>query len=294
MIDSKFRYRKKNLLVNGLKMACVDIGSGSPIVFLHGNANSAYMWRNILPYLEGMGRLIAIDNIGQGDSAKIPGSGPESYTLAEHQIYINGALQALNVQKDVTFVMHDWGGPLGLTWAHANPLKMKGLAYCEIVVGNHSSYDDYPDGHGERLRKVRGPSGEKLVLEDNYFIENIFTGGVLRKIDVETMEEIRRPYKGAKENKRPTLSWPRQIPIEGEPKAVVKQVDKLSGWMTENDIPKLFLRAVPGQILFGADFEVINSWPNQTVVEVRGLHHPQEDSPDEMGLALRDWYQSLS
>ena len=133
-----------------------------------------------------------------------------------------------------------------------------------------------------------------MVLEDNYFIENIFTGGVLRKIDAETMEEIRRPYEGAMENKRPTLSWPRQIPIEGEPKAVVRQVEKLSSWMAMNNIPKLFLRAVPGQILFGNDFDIINTWPNQTVVEVKGLHHPQEDSPDEIGLALSDWYQSIS
>jgi len=287
------RYTKHKITVNGRQMAYVDVGQGDAVVFLHGNATSSYMWRNIMPYLDGMARLIAIDNIGQGDSDKLPGSGPGSYTLAEHQTYIDGALAALDVGDRVTLVMHDWGGPLGLTWARAHADRIKGLAHCEIVVRNHPSYDEYPDGHGERLRKVRGPEGEKLVLENNYFVEAIFTGGVLRDIDAETMAEIRRPYEGAPENRRPTLTWPRQIPIEGEPPEVAELVDGLSAWMAGTDIAKLFIRAEPGQIIFGQDFDIIASWPNQTTVTVRGLHHPQEDSPDAIGAALRDWYAGL-
>ena len=273
-------------------MAYVDVGAGDAIVFIHGNATSAYMWRNIMPYLEGAGRLVALDNIGQGDSDKLPNSGPGSYTLAEHQTYIDGALEALDIGDNVTLVMHDWGGPLGLTWAHAHPDRVKGLAHCEIVVRDHPSYDEYPDGHGERLRKVRGPDGEKLVLSDNYFVEAIFTGGVMRAIDAATMAEI-RPYEGPAENRRPTLTWPRQIPIEGEPKDVANLVETLSAWMTVNHIPKLFIRAEPGQIIFGRDVEIIASWPDQTEITVRGLHHPQEDSPDAIGQGLAQWYRGL-
>jgi len=294
VIDPSMRYAKKKAAVKGLKMAYVDEGQGEAIVFLHGNATSSYMWRNIMPHLDGMARLIAIDNIGQGDSDKLPNSGPGSYTLAEHQNYIDAALGVLDVGDKVTFVMHDWGGPLGLNWARRHPERIKGLAHCEIVARNHPSYEEYPDGHGERLRKVRGPDGEKLVLENNYFVEAIFTGGVIRKLDAETMAEIRRPYEGFPENRRPTLTWPRQIPIEGEPKDVAALVDSLAEWMTGNDIPKLFIRAEPGQILFGRDLEIIRSWPNQTEAVVRGLHHPQEDSPDDIGEALRDWYAKLT
>jgi haloalkane dehalogenase len=293
VIDSWMRYTKQKVAVNGLQMAYVDVGAGDAIVFLHGNANSAYMWRNIMPHVQGMGRLIAIDNIGQGDSDKLPSSGSGSYTLAEHQTYIDGALKALDIGDNVTLVMHDWGGPLGLTWAHANPGRIKGLAYCEIVVRDHPSYDEYPDGHGERLRKVRGPDGEQLVLEENFFIEKIFTAGVMRNIDDETMTEIRRPYVQAGGPRRVTLTWPREIPIAGEPKDVADLVERIAAWMADNDIPKLFINVDPGQIILERDLQIIRSWPNQTEVTVRGLHHPQEDSPDDIGAGLRDWYASL-
>lgn len=293
-IDPRMRYSKKKITVQGREMAYVDEGEGDAIVFLHGNATSSYMWRNIMPHMEGAGRLIAIDNIGQGDSDKLPDSGPDSYTLAEHQTYIDGALDALDIGDRATLVMHDWGGPMGLTWAHRQPERIKGLAHCEIVVCNHPSYDDYPDGHGERLRAVRESGGEKLVLEGNFFVEAIFTGGVIRQLDDKTMAEIRRPYEGEPENRRPTLSWPRQIPIEGKPADVAELTDKLAAWMAGNDIPKLFIRAEPGQILFDSDIALVRTWPNQTEAVVSGLHHPQEDSPDDIGKALREWYATLT
>ena len=168
MINPKMPYAKKTVEVNGHAMAYVDEGAGDPIVFLHGNATSSYMWRNIMPYLEGMGRLIAIDNIGQGDSAKLAHSGPDAYTLAEHQTFIDGTLAALGVSRSVTFVMHDWGGPLGLTWAQRNPGAIKGLAHCETLVCDHASYEDYPDAVGAMLKRLRGPEGEQLVLEENF------------------------------------------------------------------------------------------------------------------------------
>ncbi len=287
------RYPRQFLDVHGRRMAAVDVGEGDPIVFVHGNATSSYMWRNIMPHLEGLGRLIAIDNIGQGESDKLPDSGPDSYMLPEHQRYFDGALNALGVTDNVTLVMHDWGGTLGLDWAARHPDRIRGLAHCEIVVADHESYDSYPDGHGERLRRARGPEGEALVLQDNFFVERVFAGGVMRAMDDAAMTIIRRPYLEPGEARRPTLSWVRQIPIGGEPRAVAEQTARLAAWMASTPVPKLFIRAEPGQIVFGRDFDIIASWPNQTVITVRGLHHPQEDSPDDIGHGLADWYRKL-
>jgi haloalkane dehalogenase len=292
-ISPKMPYEKKTVEVHGHAMAYTDEGEGDPVVFLHGNATSSYMWRNIMPYLEGRGRLIAIDNIGQGDSGKLANSEPDSYRLAEHQTFIDGTLEALGVTDNVTLVMHDWGGPLGMTWAQRHPDSIKGLAHCEAVACEHSSYSDYPDAVGAMLKRLRGPEGEKLVLEENFFVEKIFTAGVIRDIDEETMTEIRRPYADAGEGRRATLTWPREIPIAGEPADVAVLVEGMAAWMTENTLPKLFINVEPGQIIFERDLAIIRGWPNQTEVTVRGLHHPQEDSPDDMGVALRDWYASL-
>ncbi len=182
-ISPRMPYEKSSVEVNGQKMAYAEQGAGDPIVFLHGNATSSYMWRNIMPHLEGRGRLIAIDNIGQGDSARLPNSGPDSYTLAEHQTYIDGTLDALGVRENVTFVMHDWGGPLGMTWGMRHADAIKGLAYCETLVSVHDSYDDYPNAVGDMLRRLRSPEGEQLVLEENFFVEKVFTAGVIRDVD---------------------------------------------------------------------------------------------------------------
>lgn len=293
-ISADPRYPRQRIAVHGHEMAYVEIGEGDPIVFLHGNATSSYMWRNIMPYLEGKGRLIALDNIGQGDSDRLKHSGPNAYRLVEHQVFLDAALDALGVTDNVTFVMHDWGGPLGLTWARHHPDCIKGLAHCEILVANHASYDDYPNAVGAMLKRLRGPEGEALVLEQNFFVEKVFTAGVLRDLDDATMDEIRRPYREPGESRRATLSWPREIPIEGHPADVARVVSENAAWMAANRVPKLFLNVDPGQIVFEGDLRIIRSWPNQTEVTVRGLHHPQEDSPDAIGRALAAWYDALS
>lgn len=292
-ISPKMPYEKQFVEVLGQKMAYVEHGDGDPIVFLHGNATSSYMWRNIMPHLEGQGRLIALDNIGQGDSARLPNSGPDTYTLAEHQTYIDGALDALGVADNVTFMLHDWGGPLGINWAHRHADKIKGLAYSEVLVCNHEAYSDYPDAVGNMLKRLRTDEGETLVLENNFFVENVFVAGVIREIDEETMNEVRRPYAEPGESRRATLTWPRQIPIEGDPADVAALMDVLSDWMQTNDIPKLFVNVDPGQIVFEKDLAILRSWSHTTEVTVRGKHHPQEDSPHEIGKALSDWYAAL-
>jgi len=295
MIDPGFRYEKKKIQVNGYQMAYAKGGdaAGDPVIFLHGNATSSYMWRNIMPHVEGLGRLLAIDNIGQGDSDKLSPSGPASYSLGQHQDFIDGALKALGVTDNVTFVMHDWGGPMGLSWARRNPGKVKGLAHSEIVVCNHPSWDEYPPAIGKLLQTLRGDAGEKLVLEDNIFVEKVFTGGVMRDIDEATMTEMRRPYVEPGEARRATLSWVRQIPVEGRPEAVAKMVDENAAWMEGQSIPKLFIRCDPGQIIFERDLDIIRSWPNQTEAVVTGLHHPQEDQPDDIGAALAGWLAGI-
>ena len=292
MISPRMPYTKKHVSVNGYNVAVVDEGDGDPIVFLHGNATSSYMWRNIMPHMEGLGRLIAIDNIGQGDSDKLRESGDHSYMIAEHQIYIDGALDALGVTDNVTLVMHDWGGPMGIDWARRHGRAIKSMAHCEIVVINHPSYDQYGPIK-DLLKRIRGADGVQLALEENFFVEKVFTGGVIRDIDEETMDEIRRPYATPGEDRRVTLSWARQIPIEGEPAAVADLVAQNSAWMAAQDFPKLFIHVEPGQIIFDVDLETVRTWPNQTEVTVKGLHHPQEDSPDDIGRALRDWYQGI-
>ena len=271
-------------------MGYVETGQGDPVVFVHGNATSSYMWRNIMPHLEGLGRLIAIDNIGQGDSAKLPDSGPHSYAVAEHQTYIDGILEALGVSDNVTFVMHDWGGVMGIDWARRHPDAIKGLAHCEILVIDHPSYDDYGPV-GELLKRLRGPEGEKLVLQDNFFVEQVFTAGVMRDLDEETMSEMRRPYAEPGESRRATLSWVRQIPIEGKPENVAALAEANHEYMVTAHAPKLFIHVDPGHIIFDIDLERIRSWPNQSEIVVRGLHHPQEDSPDDIGRGLADWYR---
>ena len=198
-IDASTRYEKKFVEVLGRRMAYVEHGTGDPIVFLHGNATSSYMWRNIMPRLEGRGRLIAIDNIGQGDSDKLPDSGPHSYWIAEHQQYIDAALAALDVRQRVTLVMHDWGGPMGFDWARRNEAAVLGLAHCEAVVIDHPSYDDYGPV-GDLLKRLRGPDGEQLVLQENFFVERVFTAGVMRDLDDVTMAEMRRPYSRTRRN----------------------------------------------------------------------------------------------
>ena len=293
MIAAEMPYEKKFVEIGGYKVAYVDAGAGDPIVFLHGNATSSYMWRNIMPHMEGLGRLIAIDNIGQGDSDKLHPSGPDSYAIAEHQTYIDGVLAALGVAGKVTFVMHDWGGAMGIDWARRHPAAIKGLAHCETVVIDHPSYDDYGPVGG-LLKRLRGPEGEQLVLQENFFVERVFTAGVMRDIDDTTMTEMRRPYSEPGEARRATLSWVRQIPIEGTPAVVAALTEANHAFMVEQQIPKLFINVEPGQIIFDIDLQRIRSWPNQTEIVVRGLHHPQEDSPDAIGRGLAEWYGEIS
>lgn len=283
------RYTKKYKSINGKQMAYIDEGEGRPIVFLHGNPTSSFLWRNIMPHLEGRGRLIAPDLIGMGDSEKLDNSGPERYTYVEHREYLFALLQELGVEKDVTLVIHDWGSALGFNWAYDNPDAVRGIAYMEAIVAPVPDWDAFPEGFVEIFQGFRSPAGETMVLENNVFIEGVLPGGILRDLTDTEMNEYRRPYLEAGESRRPTLTWPRQIPIAGEPADVVQTVTDYGAWVSKSNIPKLFVNAEPGALIVGKVRDFVRSWPNQTEITVPGIHFVQEDAPDEIGQAIADW-----
>lgn len=272
------------------RMAYVEMGEGMPIVFQHGNPTSSYLWRNVMPHVADLGRCIALDLIGMGHSDKLEGSGPDRYTFAEHRRYFDAALDALGVSADATLVLHDWGSALGFDWANRHRNAVRGICFMEAIV-RPLSWDEWPEASRRLFQSFRSPAGEEMILEKNVFVERVLPGSVLRKLSDEEMAVYRGPFAEPGEDRRPTLTWPRQIPIDGEPADVVKIVQDYADWLAQSDLPKLFVNADPGAILIGAQREFCRSWPALEEVTVRGSHFIQEDSPDEIGRALRDWIE---
>lgn len=279
------RYQKKRIEINGKSMAYIDVGEGDPIVFLHGNPTSSYLWRNIMPFAEDLGRCIAPDLIGMGDSEKLDDSGPDRYRFVEHREYLDGLLDALGVNQNVILVIHDWGSALGFDWANRHRDAVKGICYMEALV-RPVTWAEWPEAATGIFKGFRSEAGESMVIEKNVFVENVLPASIIRKLEPEEQEEYRRPFARAGEDRRPTLTWPRQIPIEGEPADVTKILDEYGAWMSENEVPKLFVNAEPGTILTGPQREYCRAWKNQTEITVPGLHFIQEDSPNEIGAAL--------
>lgn len=290
---SATEHPKQTISVNGKTMSYVEMGEGDPIVFQHGNPTSSYLWRNVMPHLQDQGRCIAIDLIGMGDSEKLEDSGPDRYTLLEHREYFDGALEALGVRDRVTFVIHDWGSALGFDWANRHRQAVMGIAYMEAIV-RPMTWDQWPEAARGIFQGLRSPAGEEMILEKNVFVERVLPGSVLRELSEEEMEVYRRPFKNPGEDRRPTLTWPRQIPIEGEPPEVVELVQGYADWLSQCEVPKLFINAEPGAILIGPQRDFCRSWPNQKEVTVPGNHFLQEDSPDEIGQAIARWRQQIA
>jgi len=283
---------KKFIEVNGKRMAYVEMGQGDPIVFQHGNPTSSYLWRNIMPWLANQGRCIAVDLIGMGDSDKLDHPGPDSYRYVEHREYLFAAWEELGIRDRVTLVIHDWGSALGFDWACQHRKSVVGIAYMEGVV-RPVSWQEWPEAVRGLFEGFRSTAGESMVLEKNIFVERVLPGSVLRGLGAAEMAGYRRPFRDAGEDRRPTLTWPRQIPIDGEPKDVVEIVENYAAWLASCEVPKLFINAEPGAILVGAQREFCRSWKNQTEVTVPGSHFIQEDSPDEIGKAIAEWRQKL-
>jgi len=293
-ISSNFKYSKSFLNINGKNLAYVDSGEGDPIVFLHGNPTSSYLWRNVMPHLEGMGRLVAPDLIGMGDSDKLDNSGPGRYTFIEHAEFLYALLEELDL-NNVTLVIHDWGSALGFNWAALNPEKVKSIVYMEAITGPIESWDDWPEQARNIFQLFRSDAGEELILEKNFFVERVFAGdvGMYRALEKQELDSYIKPYEKEGESRRPTLTWPRQIPIEGEPAGVVEIAKNYAQFMSETQLPKLFINADPGSILIGKQRELARKWPNQKEVTVKGGHFIQEISPDEIGESIKEFLIGL-
>ena len=279
--------------VNGKRMAYIDEGQGDAIVFQHGNPTSSYLWRNVMPHLEGLGRLVACDLIGMGGSDKLDDSGPDRYHYAEQRDYLFALWDALDLGDRVILVLHDWGSALGFDWANRHRQAIKGIAYMEAIV-RPMSWADFPEQSRPFFQALRSPAGEGMVLDQDFFVERAIPGSILRQLIEEEMNEYRRPFAEPGESRRPTLTWPRQIPIDGEPSDVVAIVQAYATWLSTSQVPKLFIKAEPGAILAGGEsLDFCRSWPAQSEVSVPGIHFIQEDSADEIGQALSNWLRQM-
>jgi haloalkane dehalogenase len=293
MISAEMPYRKNFQDVNGKSIAYVDEGEGDPVVLLHGNPTSSYLWRNVIPHLVGSGRVIVPDLIGQGDSEKLPADdGPDRYSFMTAYDYVDGLLEKLGCTENVTLVIHDWGSAIGFYWAQNHPDAVKGIAYMEGIV-MPVNWEDWPEAAAGIFQGFRSGKGEDLILNRNMFIEGVLPSAVIRDLSEEEMAHYRSPFE-APEDRQPTLNWPRQIPISGEPPHMVELVENYGKWLETTDkLPKLFINAEPGSILVGRQREYCRSWPNQLEVTVKGAHFLQEDSPDEIGEAVAAWLKAL-
>ena len=273
---------RKRIRVLDSEMAYVDTGAGDPVVFLHGNPTSSYLWRNIIPHVAGQRRCLAPDLIGMGESRKSSGG---TYRFVDHARYLDAWFAALALTQNVVLVVHDWGSALGFHWARRHPDAVAGLVYMEAIV-RPVTWSEWPEAARKIFLAMRSPGGEEMVLQKNVFVERILPASVIRSLSAEEMDRYRAPYREAGESRRPTLTWPREIPVEGEPADVTRIVREYGEWLAASRVPKLFINADPGSILVGAQREFCRGWPNQQEVTVRGRHFIQEDSPDEIGRAL--------
>jgi len=280
-------FEKKFATVLGKRMAFIEEGEGDPIVFLHGNPTSSFLWRKVMPALAGRGRCLAPDLIGMGDSEKLADSGSGSYRFVEHRRYLDALLDQLDVNNHVTLVVHDWGSALGFDWARRHQEAVAGIVYMEALIGP-ISWDDWPESARSIFRGFRSETGEQLLLEKNYFVERVLPASVLDALPAEVMEEYRRPFLEPGESRRPTLTWPREIPIEGVPADVNEIASSYNSWLRTSSVAKLFVNADPGFFSAGIA-QATRDWSNQETVTVRGHHFVQEDSGEEIGQAIADW-----
>lgn len=284
-------YEKKRTAVHGTTVAYVEVGDGDPIVLLHGNPTSSYLWREVIPHLEGLGRCIAPDLVGMGDSDPLPDPGPLRYSFAEHRRHLDALLDQLGVTDRVVLVLHDWGSGLGFDWANRHRDAVAGIAYTEAIV-RPLSWEDFPADGRAVFQAFRSDAGEDLILHKNLFIEGVLPNATLRDLGSD-LDVYRAPYLEAGERRRPMLDWPWQLPIEGEPADVVELVEAYGQWLASSPVPKLFVNAEPGSILVGAQREFCRTWPNQWEVTVPGIHFVPEDSGGEIGRQIAQWLRDV-
>jgi len=288
-IPTEDPYPRQRVAVADSEMAYVDTNGDGPVaVFLHGNPTSSYLWRNVIPEVAGGVRCLAPDLIGMGDSGP---SGTGAYTFLDHAGYLDAWFDAVLPDKRLFLVGHDWGGALGMYWARRNAARLAGLAYMETIA-TPLTWNDWPEAARGIFQAMRSDAGEDLVLQKNVFVEKILPASILRGLGEEEMARYRAPFAEPGERRRPTLTWPRHIPIDGEPPEMVDLIDANAAFMAEAPFPKLFVNAEPGSILTGRPREICRAWPNQVEVSVKGLHFIQEDSPVEIGRAVAEFVRT--
>ncbi|WP_246662810.1 haloalkane dehalogenase [Pseudolabrys sp. FHR47] len=281
-ISAQDPHPRRRVRVAGTEISYAEVGEGDPIVFLHGNPTSSYLWRNIIPHVSDLGRCLAPDLVGMGRSGPSPTG---TYRFADHAACLDAWFEALGLTHNVTLVLHDWGSALGFNRAARFPEQVRAIAYMEAIV-QPRRWSDFPDGRDQIFRALRSDKGEQMALDDNFFVETVLPKSVLRSLSEEEMAAYRQPFL-LRENRRPTLEWPRQLPIDGEPGDVVAVVEQYSSWLATAPVPKLFINAEPGALITGRARQYCRTWPNQREVTVKGSHYVQEDSPAEIGEALR-------
>jgi len=281
-------HRRMRVPVLDTEMSYVDVGAGDPIVFLHGNPTSSYLWRNVIPSVSDLGRCLAPDLVGMGASGRAANG---AYRFVDHAKYLDAWFDAMGLQRNVLLVLHDWGSALGFHWASRHPERVKGIAYMEALVQSRT-WSDFPNGRDAVFRALRSEKGEAMVLDDNVFVEAVLPKSILRALTNEEMDAYRAPFR-TRDSRWPTLIWPRELPIDGEPADVVSVVDEYAAWLSTSDVPKLFISAEPGALLVGRAREFCRTWRNQREVSVKGIHFIQEDAPQEIGAALRSFVNGL-
>ena len=289
VISAADPWPRKRRRVLDTELVYVDAGEGAPVVFLHGNPTSSYLWRNVITHVVPVARCLAPDLVGMGESGKAPSG---SYRFADHARYLDAWFDALDL-RDVTLVVHDWGSALGFDWARRHPDRLRGLVYMEAIV-RPVTWAEWPEAARKVFQGMRSPAGDEMVLQKNVFVDRILPASVLRQLGAPEMARYRQPYLAPGESRRPTLQWPREIPIDGEPADVVAIVDAYATWLSSSPIPKLFVNAEPGSILVGPQREFARRWPNQREITVRGSHFIQEDSPAEIGRAVAEFVSATA
>ncbi len=283
-------YPRRRVRVLDTELAYVDAGTGDPVVFLHGNPTSSYLWRNVIPHVAGVGRCLAPDLVGMGDSGKAPDG---SYRFVDHARYLDAWFDALGLERRVALVVHDWGSALGFHWARRHPERVRGIAYMEAIV-RPMTWDEWPEPARRIFQAMRGSAGEEIVLVKNVFVERLLPASVMRGLTPEEMERYRAPYREPGESRRPTLTWPRQIPLDGEPADVAAIARAYGEWLGASPVPKLFVTGDPGFLTTGPLRAFCRTFPNQAEVTVTGTHFIQEDSPDQIGQAVAAFVRRIS
>jgi haloalkane dehalogenase len=284
LISPDFPYASHFVEVLGSKMHYVDEGKGEVVLFIHGNPTSSYLWRNVIPHVAKGYRTIAIDLIGMGKSDK-----PDiAYTYLDHRRYLDGFIAALGL-KNITFVGHDWGSVLATDYAMRHENNVKGVALMEALLPPVFPARAAPPPQ-RIFGQFRSAEGERLIYDENYFVENMIPGAVVRTLSEAEMNVYREPYR-ERASRKPTLMWPRELPMGGEPAANAKIISNIGEWMKATHLPVLYFWT-QGQGST-ADYYVQNVHNIETVYLGVGRHYVQEDHPESIGRAVCDWRRRL-